>query len=142
MIENEWDEELWEKLRSLRAEIAKESNLPAFVIFHDKTLIELVNRSPRSLNEMKDIYGIGQAKLDNYGQRFLDVILIHIEKNIQNITVDTHSGILEKSEPYGNQLTKNNGLKSKKKPDKEKKGGGPEETVFARSFFLALTSLS
>ena len=68
-------EQLWEKLRALRLELAREQNIPAFVIFHDSTLKELVRNLPRSLGEMRQIPGIGERKLDLYGDRFLTVIL-------------------------------------------------------------------
>lgn len=66
--------ELWEKLRSLRLEIARKESLPAYVIFHDKTLKELVELLPNSLEEMKCVSGIGQRKLQTYGKRFLEAI--------------------------------------------------------------------
>ena len=68
-------EQLWEKLRALRLELAREQNIPAFVIFHDSTLKDLVRNLPRSLGEMRQISGIGERKLDLYGDRFLTVIL-------------------------------------------------------------------
>jgi ATP-dependent DNA helicase RecQ len=58
----------------MRLELAKEQNLPAFVIFHDSTLKEMVRSLPRSLKEMQQISGIGQRKLELYGERFLTLI--------------------------------------------------------------------
>jgi ATP-dependent DNA helicase RecQ len=66
--------ELWEKLRTLRLELAREQNIPAYVIFHDSTLKDLARKLPCSLGEMRQIAGIGQRKLDLYGERFLAVI--------------------------------------------------------------------
>ena len=66
--------ELWEKLRALRLELAREQNLPAFVIFHDSTLRDMVKCQPQTLQEMRQIPGIGQKKLELYGERFLAVI--------------------------------------------------------------------
>ena len=77
VIETEGDKGLFEKLRSLRTKIAKEIEMPPYVIFHDRTLHELVSYLPDSLDEMHGIHGIGEAKLKNYGQRFLEVILGH-----------------------------------------------------------------
>jgi ATP-dependent DNA helicase RecQ len=68
-------EQLWEKLRALRLELAREQNIPAFVIFHDSTLKDMVRNLPRSLGEMRQIPGIGERKLDLYGDRFLTIIL-------------------------------------------------------------------
>ena len=67
-------EQLWEKLRALRLELAREQNIPAFVIFHDSTLKEMVKFLPRSFKEMRQISGIGQRKLDLYGEQFLACI--------------------------------------------------------------------
>ncbi|WP_341704769.1 HRDC domain-containing protein, partial [Ferrovibrio sp.] len=48
---------------------------PAYLVFSDRTLIELAVKRPGSLYRMADIHGIGQAKLDRFGQAFLDVVL-------------------------------------------------------------------
>jgi ATP-dependent DNA helicase RecQ len=73
-------EQLWEKLRTLRLELAREQNIPAFVIFHDSTLKDMVNCLPRSLQAMRQISGIGERKLELYGERFLACIVEHLEK--------------------------------------------------------------
>ncbi len=72
--------ELWEKLRTLRLELAQEQSIPAFVIFHDSTLRDMVSRLPQSLKEMRQISGIGQRKLELYGERFLSLIREYREK--------------------------------------------------------------
>lgn len=72
---------LWEKLRSLRLEIAKKKSIPPYVIFHDTTLKELVTALPRSLGEMRGIYGIGRKKLGLYGKAFLEIIEQHIQEH-------------------------------------------------------------
>ncbi|MBW2603310.1 MAG: DNA helicase RecQ [Deltaproteobacteria bacterium] len=72
--------DLWEKLRDLRLELANEQGIPPFIIFHDRTLRELVSHLPRSLEEMRGISGIGDRKLDLYGDRFLDLIIEHIRQ--------------------------------------------------------------
>ncbi len=66
---------LFEQLKTARAALAKENKVPAYVVFHDKTLIELATQKPNSLDAMMHISGIGQTKLDRYGQPLLDVIL-------------------------------------------------------------------
>ena len=66
--------DLWEELRSLRAQIARQHSLPAYVVFHDSTLKEIARHLPDSLEEMGNISGIGQKKLYMYGERFLEVI--------------------------------------------------------------------
>jgi ATP-dependent DNA helicase RecQ len=66
--------ELFTALRTLRAEIAKEQNVPAFVIFHDSTLRQMATDKPRSLAAFAKISGVGKQKLSSYGQAFVDVI--------------------------------------------------------------------
>ena len=73
--------DLWEKLRVLRLKLAKEQDIPPFIVFHDRTLRELVAYLPRSLEEMRDISGIGEHKLELYGEIFLDLILEHVQEN-------------------------------------------------------------
>ncbi|HNT69888.1 MAG TPA: DNA helicase RecQ [Syntrophorhabdaceae bacterium] len=70
----QYSHDLWERLRSLRLELARRLSLPAYVIFHDRTLKELADVLPDSLEEMANITGIGQKKLEAYGQQFLEVI--------------------------------------------------------------------
>ena len=65
---------LWEALRACRQSLASEHNVPAYVIFHDKTLQEMLAYRPRTAAEMLDISGVGQTKLDRYGDRFLAVL--------------------------------------------------------------------
>ena len=65
---------LWEHLRRLRFEIAKEMELPAYVIFHDKTLKEMAVRRPRTLKDLLKITGVGEIKAAQFGERFLDAI--------------------------------------------------------------------
>jgi ATP-dependent DNA helicase RecQ len=69
------DAELFVALRTLRADIAREQNVPAFVIFHDSTLRQMATDKPRSLTTFAKISGVGKQKLSSYGQAFVDVIL-------------------------------------------------------------------
>jgi len=65
---------LFDALRSLRREIAAELGVPAYVVFGDRTLRELAIVKPRSLDQMLEIHGIGEAKLEKFGRRFLEVV--------------------------------------------------------------------
>lgn len=65
---------LFEKLRELRTKIAKESNVPAYVVFSDKTLLEMANEKPTSKDEMFQISGVGEVKWEKYGEVFLEAI--------------------------------------------------------------------
>jgi ATP-dependent DNA helicase RecQ len=62
-------------LKAWRGEIAKEHNLPAYVIFHDATLAAIAERAPRSLDDLTGISGIGAKKLEAYGEEVLRVLL-------------------------------------------------------------------
>ena len=68
------DDPLWHALKAKRMELAKEQGVPPYVIFHDSTLLEILNRKPVSLTEMSQITGVGQAKLQRYGDAFLEVL--------------------------------------------------------------------
>ncbi|GGY67382.1 DNA helicase RecQ [Marinobacter zhanjiangensis] len=68
------DPQGWEALRQKRKELADEQGVPPFVIFHDTTLMELLEQRPASLQEMSEISGVGSAKLERYGETFLAVL--------------------------------------------------------------------
>ncbi len=68
------DDPLWFILKDKRTELAREQGVPPYVIFHDSTLLEMLNRRPATLDEMAKISGVGQAKLDRYGDAFLQVL--------------------------------------------------------------------
>jgi len=69
------DQALYENLKAARQKMAKTRRVPAYVIFHDRTLVELARVRPQSLEEMLEINGIGESKLKKFGQTLLDVIL-------------------------------------------------------------------
>jgi ATP-dependent DNA helicase RecQ len=61
-------------LKAWRAEVAREHNLPAYVIFHDATLAAIAERNPASLEDLQGISGMGAKKLDAYGAEVLRVV--------------------------------------------------------------------
>ena len=65
---------LFRALRDLRARLAKEQNVPAYVIFHDSTLREIAERRPDSMHALARVPGIGGAKLARYGEDVLDSV--------------------------------------------------------------------
>ena len=71
------DGELFEALRAKRMEIAKDLSVPPYVVFPDTTLVAMATERPTDEAEMLDISGIGQSKLERYGDAFLKVILQH-----------------------------------------------------------------
>ena len=66
--------ERYAALKAWRAEVAKEHNLPAYVVFHDATLAEMARSLPGSLDEMARISGVGAKKLEAYGREILRVL--------------------------------------------------------------------
>ncbi|APG91889.1 DNA helicase RecQ [Sinorhizobium americanum] len=68
------DLELFEKLRAERFSIARELNVPPYVVFPDTTLIALAKERPRDFDDLIDIPGIGESKRERYGEAFLAVI--------------------------------------------------------------------
>ena len=71
------DAALFEALRQRRSELAKEQRVAAYVVFADKTLIDMARRKPATAAEMSAVHGVGEAKLRQYGDIFLDVIRQH-----------------------------------------------------------------
>jgi ATP-dependent DNA helicase RecQ len=68
------DAPLFEALRAARAELAREQNLPAYVIFHDATLRAMATQRPRDLDALAQVHGVGASKLERYGERMLRVL--------------------------------------------------------------------
>ena len=64
-------------LRDTRREIASANGIPPYVIFHDATLVEMIQQRPQRVEDLLQISGIGQAKLEKYGQIFLDILHQH-----------------------------------------------------------------
>ena len=68
------DENLLESLKHLRLELAQEKGVPAYVIFHDRTLMDMAQRRPGTLEEFAEVHGVGAAKVKKFGGAFLDAI--------------------------------------------------------------------
>ncbi len=73
-LSTESDRQLLQLLKDLRLSIARTQNLPPYVIFHDKTLIDMVLIKPKNLDQLAMVHGVGQSKLQKYGDQFLGVI--------------------------------------------------------------------
>jgi ATP-dependent DNA helicase RecQ len=69
------EDPLWYLLKDKRTELAREQGVPPYLIFHDSTLLEFMNRRPTNLSQMANISGVGQAKLERYGEAFLQVLI-------------------------------------------------------------------
>ena len=72
--QKEEDGELFELLRQLRLQLAKEAGMPPYIIFSDKTLHVLAAEKPQTLEEFGRMYGVGAHKKEQYGERFVTVI--------------------------------------------------------------------
>jgi ATP-dependent DNA helicase RecQ len=68
------DARLLGELKSLRGRIAREEKVPAYVVFPDRTLAEMALKRPASLAALEDVHGVGPARRDKYGERFLTII--------------------------------------------------------------------
>lgn len=68
------DRDLFERLRAVRLEIARDRKVPPYVIFHDTTLRELARLKPDSLDALRHVYGVGARKADDLGEVILDAI--------------------------------------------------------------------
>jgi ATP-dependent DNA helicase RecQ len=69
------EKKIWEALRTKRTELAQEQGVPAYIIFHDATLMEMVEHHPTSLHDLSQISGVGASKLEKYGDEFLEVLV-------------------------------------------------------------------
>lgn len=80
-IPDQYDTSLFERLRSLRKRIADEEQVPPFVVFSDKTLHEMCRYYPVSPSQMRNITGVGEAKLNRYGNLFIGKIAEYMGEN-------------------------------------------------------------
>jgi ATP-dependent DNA helicase RecQ len=68
------EQRLFELLRARRAEIAKQKNVPPYVVAHDRTLFDLARRRPTSRAALLEVHGMGPARVEQYGEWFLSVL--------------------------------------------------------------------
>lgn len=68
------DHDGWEALRACRKRLADKQGVPPYVIFHDTTLFDMLERRPATLEELADVSGVGAAKLEKYGDLFLQTL--------------------------------------------------------------------
>lgn len=71
---SEADHALLQELKKLRLELAKERNVPAYVVFGDRSLIDMALKRPTNEMEFAEVYGVGRSKLEKFGQPFIDLI--------------------------------------------------------------------
>ena len=68
------EKELFSALKSKRMELARKRRVPAYIIFPDSTLHQMLLHKPQTLEEMGKLNGVGPQKLEKYGEAFLDVV--------------------------------------------------------------------
>ena len=73
------DASLFGALKAIRRELATEKKVPAYVVFPDKTLLDMVHLKPQTRGQMAMVHGVGAAKLEQYGEAFLTVVRKHLE---------------------------------------------------------------
>lgn len=81
--------QLWEALRATRKRLSEELDVPPFVIFHDATLMDMMERMPLTHEQLSGVSGVGATKLENYGEVFLKVIREHQDNQQAGGTSDT-----------------------------------------------------
>jgi ATP-dependent DNA helicase RecQ len=90
---NAYDEALFELLKNLRKKIAKEKNLPPYVIFQDPSLEEMATTYPATKEDLANINGVGMGKVIKFGKPFLDLINKYLEEN----DIETATEVVVKS---------------------------------------------
>ncbi|MCW8922614.1 MAG: DNA helicase RecQ [Gammaproteobacteria bacterium] len=75
------DKALWEALRTCRKTLADQADVPPYVIFHDATLMEMLERQPQTHDQFSKMTGVGEKKLEAYANQFLEVIKQHIKSS-------------------------------------------------------------
>ncbi len=83
--------DLFEKLRVLRAKLASEMGVPAYVVFSDASLQDMEDKMPSNVQEFSEISGVGRAKLEKYADAFLQVIIKHADKKSSKVATHERS---------------------------------------------------
>jgi ATP-dependent DNA helicase RecQ len=103
---SDYDENLFERLRVIRKNLAEEQQVPPFVIFSDRTLHEMCRHYPATLSGMRNINGVGDAKLERYGEYFIGEIQTYLNDNPGIISTDKQSANEAMKIPYHPPLEK------------------------------------
>lgn len=98
------DPELYEQLRLLRADLARDQNVPAYIIFSDASLKDMANKQPLTPDEFMLVSGVGQAKLERYAPDFIRLIKSYVGKPTEELS--TKSKTVRKSKKNTIHLTK------------------------------------
>lgn len=93
--------ELFDVLRKLRLTIAREAGMPPYIIFSDKTLIDMSVKAPRNRSAMLSVSGVGEAKYDKYGERFMEAIALFLDENPDSVTSTGYVNVPEEKTGEG-----------------------------------------
>lgn len=88
-----YDEKLFEMLKNLRKQVARQKNLPPYVIFQDPSLEEMATTYPTTREDLAAINGVGMGKVNKFGKEFLEVIQKYVHEN----DIETASDVIVKS---------------------------------------------
>lgn len=88
-----YDVKLFEMLKTLRKQIAKEKNLPPYVIFQDPSMEEMATTYPTTKEELASVNGVGMGKVQKFGKSFLELIKTYVEEN----DIETAADVVVKS---------------------------------------------
>ncbi len=83
------NQDLWEQLRALRKRLSEELGVPPYQIFHDATLMDMMDRMPQNHQQFANISGVGETKLENYADDFLTVLQNYADQEIVSSKTDT-----------------------------------------------------
>jgi ATP-dependent DNA helicase RecQ len=93
LISKSYDVKLFEMLKALRKKMAKEKNLPPYVIFQDPSLEEMATTYPTTKEELASVNGVGMGKVNKFGKEFLDLIQTYVDEN----DIETATEVVVKS---------------------------------------------
>lgn len=125
--------ELFDLLRQLRLTIAREEGLPPYIVFNDRTLIEMAIRMPQDGDAMLAVSGVGEAKFAKYGERFMDALRAYSEENPGVVT-----GILEEESESGKKSDRSRRQKPKESKEPFYLNPGDEEAfAYQEYYYLA-----
>ena len=83
------DAALFEALKAIRRALATEKKVPAYVVFPDKTLLDMVHLKPQTRDQMTMVHGVGAAKLEQYGETFLTAVREHLADPVTEVADGT-----------------------------------------------------
>ena len=89
-VPDDGDEALFQKLRALRLDIARELGKPPYIVFSDKTLRDMVRVKPITDDQFLAVNGVGESKLKQYGERFMAAIRRIPATRLEPAITDTH----------------------------------------------------